>query len=225
MEHQPSYYSILPAVIRYSKNLSFFQKVLFSEITALSNKDGYCSAGNGYFATIYEMEEETISRAISKLRKEGAIKVFIDKAAGNDRKIYPCDQHTLLTNLSIAIDEKVNTPIDEKVNIIIQEYNTKPISKDIGIKKSEIEILNLEETRAKFRESFPDADVDLEIEKAIDYIKAHGRRLKDYVAFMRNWMRNSHKFTPKNNNNGQRKTTGVISQSDFAEVVATLQQR
>jgi hypothetical protein len=196
MTQQPSYYSILPAIVRYSKNLTFFQKILFSEITALANKDGYCSAGNGYFAEIYGMEEETISRAISKLAKEGTIKVFINKEAGNKRRIYPCDQVTLLTNLSIPIDKKVNTPIDKKVNIIIQEYNNTRVnnlSTNVESAKSKIDYLKTDELKTTLKKTFPAVGVDMEIETAIDWLKSTGKRYKNYESFMRNWCRREQK--------------------------------
>ncbi|WRN76507.1 helix-turn-helix domain-containing protein [Staphylococcus aureus] len=39
----------------------------FAEITSLSNQYGYCTASNGYFATLYNVVKETISRRISNL--------------------------------------------------------------------------------------------------------------------------------------------------------------
>jgi hypothetical protein len=35
----PNFYAIIPADIRYSKELSMFQKLLYAEITALTQKD------------------------------------------------------------------------------------------------------------------------------------------------------------------------------------------
>ena len=42
-EH-PSFFAILPASVRYDGKLSEFQKLLFVEITALADKEGYCRA-------------------------------------------------------------------------------------------------------------------------------------------------------------------------------------
>ncbi|MGE9832701.1 conserved phage C-terminal domain-containing protein, partial [Ligilactobacillus salivarius] len=41
MNEKPGYYSILTANVRYDKRLKANEKLLFSEITALSNKYGY----------------------------------------------------------------------------------------------------------------------------------------------------------------------------------------
>ena len=41
-----SYYAIIPAYIRYNKELKFGERLMYGEITALSNKEGYCYAKN-----------------------------------------------------------------------------------------------------------------------------------------------------------------------------------
>ena len=61
------YYAILPANVRYDKNLTPNAKLLYAEITALCNKEGYCWATNEYFADLYSMSKSSISRNISSL--------------------------------------------------------------------------------------------------------------------------------------------------------------
>lgn len=98
MEEKPSYFSILTADVRYDKRLSASEKIMYSEITALTNKDGYCYATNGYFAKLYECTEKTISLQISKLAECGYISVVVEN--GCKRKIY----------LNIVGTKKCNTP-------------------------------------------------------------------------------------------------------------------
>lgn len=69
MESIANYYAIIPASIRYNKELKFAERLLYGEITALTNKEGYCFASNRYFADLYSVTPETISRWISHLKK------------------------------------------------------------------------------------------------------------------------------------------------------------
>lgn len=107
MTDQPSYYSIITANVRYDNRLTDSEKLLFAEITSLSNKYGYCTASNGYFATLYNVVKETISRRISNLTNFGYLKIEIIKK-GNEvkqRKMYPLTQKSipLLIILSIPL--------------------------------------------------------------------------------------------------------------------------
>lgn len=110
-----SYYAIIPANVRYDKDLKPNAKLLYGEITALCNEKGFCWASNSYFAELYGVKKETISRWISDLADKRYIKVeFIYKEGTNQ-----------IVNRYIRInqgpiDEKVNTPIDQKV----KENNT-----------------------------------------------------------------------------------------------------
>lgn len=112
MSEQPSYYSIITANVRYDNRLTDSEKILFAEITSLSNKYGYCTASNNYFAKLYEVVKETISRRISKLNSLGYLQIELVKQGKEvkQRKMYP------MTQSSIPIDAKINTPIDNSVN-------------------------------------------------------------------------------------------------------------
>lgn len=88
---QPNYYSILTANVRYDKNLKANEKLLFSEITALSNKYGYCTASNRYFAELYQVTERVIRKWISDLAQLGYLKIILVSKDGKiiGRKMYP----------------------------------------------------------------------------------------------------------------------------------------
>jgi DNA-directed RNA polymerase beta subunit len=93
---KPTYYGVLPAEVRYHPDLNSSQKVLYTEIDALSTKQGYCFASNAYFADLYGVHKITISAWIKALKQAGVIKVHYDISNGNVevRKITPLSKNT-----------------------------------------------------------------------------------------------------------------------------------
>lgn len=135
-ENKSSYYAIIPATVRYAKELKANEKLLYGEITALSNKNGYCYAQNRYFANLYNVSIETVSRWLSHLQKKGFINIEIKRNENKEiiaRYIYIVDvpyrqknQYPYIQKDQEGIDEKVkdniiNNNIDEDdlFNLII----------------------------------------------------------------------------------------------------------
>lgn len=115
IKEQPSYYAILTADVRYSKLLKPNEKLLFAEITALTNMNGQCFATNKYFAGLYDVSVETVSRWVSHLEKLGFIKRTIKYKEGSKQ----IDKRFI--TLATPIDKKINTPHDNKVKTPIDE--------------------------------------------------------------------------------------------------------
>ena len=129
MEEKPSYYSILTANVRYDNRLKANEKLLFSEITALSNKYGYCTAGNEYFSKLYNVSERSITRWIGNLKEFGYLKYVPihqkDSKKVIERRLYP------LTNSKEPLDknvyggrQKCPKPLDKNVEDNITSINT-----------------------------------------------------------------------------------------------------
>lgn len=78
MEDKRSYYAIIPANVRYDKELPSSAKLLYGEITALSGQEGFCWAKNSYFAELYGTAESTIKRWISLLEERGYLRRNIE---------------------------------------------------------------------------------------------------------------------------------------------------
>lgn len=72
-EDKPNYYSITPANVRYDKSLPMGARFMYGEITALTKKDGYCWAGDSYFAELYEVTNTTIQNWLRALERKGYI--------------------------------------------------------------------------------------------------------------------------------------------------------
>ena len=119
INEKPSFYAILPAHVRYEKRLKPAERLLFAEISALTNKFGYCTASNGYFADLYETRKETVSKWISHLSELGFLRLEM---------VYEGKQ---IKGRKIWIDEKVMTPIDEKVMTPIDEKVMTPIDEKV----------------------------------------------------------------------------------------------
>ncbi|HDC9450090.1 TPA: conserved phage C-terminal domain-containing protein [Staphylococcus aureus] len=159
MTDQPSYYSIITANVRYDNRLTDSEKLLFAEITSLSNKYGYCTASNGYFATLYNVVKETISRRISNLTNFGYLKIEIIKE-GNEvkqRKMYP------LTQTSIPIDANVKENITSINNTSNNNINR-------------IDILSGNPTRIPYKEI-----IDYLNEKTGKKFKHNTTKTKDFI--------------------------------------------
>ena len=78
-EIRKSYYAIIPANVRYDKSIPPNAKLLYGEITALSNEHGFCWAGNKYFSDLYEVSESTVTRWVTALKKAGYIRIEYEK--------------------------------------------------------------------------------------------------------------------------------------------------
>lgn len=85
----PSYYAIITAEVRYCKNLEAPAKLLYGEITALSDIKGYCWATNRYLADLYDVDIRTIQRWLSSLEEEGFIRIeCVTNSFNSKRKIF-----------------------------------------------------------------------------------------------------------------------------------------
>lgn len=117
-----NYFAIIPASIRYNKELKFGERLMYGEITALSNKEGYCYAKNKYFADLYNVSQSTISRWISHLAELNNIDVQIirnDKKEIIERRIYIKDA-PYVQNCTYPYTKNNQYPICKKAKIIIR---------------------------------------------------------------------------------------------------------
>lgn len=88
---RPGYYAIIPADVRYDDRIPANAKLLYGEISALIGACGFCYASNQYFARIYGMSADSITRLFKKLEDNGYIRREIEKDHTGQvvrRKIY-----------------------------------------------------------------------------------------------------------------------------------------
>lgn len=122
-ENKKSYFAVIPAKVRYDKTLPMGARMLYGEFTALSNEKGYCYASNNYFASLYEVTPQAISKWINLLadKKYISIDYIRDGKLVRERHIY----------IEVELHTEVSTPIDT-VSTSISEVST---SVDMGINK------------------------------------------------------------------------------------------
>ena len=157
----PNYYAIIPAKVRYDNELKANEKLLYGEITALSNKEGYCNARNTYFAKIYGKHKDTIQEWISKLKQKGYIETQIiknDLGRVEERRIYPIGEN------AYTYRQKHPHPIGENAYDNITSINKE--EEDEGFKK----IIDFYENNVTMITPFVAEDIDKFLE--IDNVEA-----------------------------------------------------
>ena len=147
-ENKINYYAIIPATVRYSKELKANEKLLYGEITSLSNKNGYCYAQNRYFADLYGVSIETVSRWLSNLQKCGFIQIEIKRNENKEviaRYIYIVDipyrqknQYPYHQKKQEGFDENIK---ENNINYNKDELFVLIINKSFKISNNFIEIL------------------------------------------------------------------------------------
>ena len=74
---KPSYWSVIPACVRYDASLPPNAKLLYAEISALCDDTGYCFASNEYFASNFELGVKSIQRLLKTLCDHSYISVDV----------------------------------------------------------------------------------------------------------------------------------------------------
>lgn len=124
------YYAIIPANVRYDKDIPANAKLIYGEITALCNEKGYCWAPNGYFADLYEVSKVTVSRWIKALVDKGYISTEIEFKE-NSKEIL----HRYIKIVDTPINKKdegyyqkdnegINKNVKTPINKNVKENNT-----------------------------------------------------------------------------------------------------
>ena len=114
MEEKPNYYAIIPANVRYDENLKLGEKMMYGEITALSKKNGICYASNNYFARLYKVSPQAISKWIKTLEKNKYITITYEKDGKAITK-------RNISMVSTGVD-RVSTEVEGGINHSLEGY-------------------------------------------------------------------------------------------------------
>lgn len=165
---KPNYYAILTAEVRYDKRLGASTKLLYAEITALCNSEGYCWASNKYFADLYHVTPRAIQNWLGQLSKCGWIQVHVDKQKGNVRKIYLTNQASLPNeHLFTTPNENLfthntildNTKHNKTISGEIQEGLTALLNERTGKKTRVYPMKAVRQFKARLKEGYTLADI------------------------------------------------------------------
>lgn len=159
-EQQRSYYAIIPANVRYDKDLAPNAKLLYGEITALCNEKGYCWASNQYFAELYNVSDRTIKNWISQLADKGYIQRSVKYREGTkeieQRKLFIGRENNFTTSGNYFPDPRENnftTPSENNFPVnntsINNTFNNTDIYKEKNNKKESVNSVIAEYTENK----------------------------------------------------------------------------
>lgn len=142
---KPTYYSITPADVRYDKNLTMGTRMMYGEISALSNKEGYCWASNKYFADLYDVTIQTITRWIKQLEDNGY--VIIEYRYGySDKNKHPIKMRMIKIPSENSAENRlecINKNNDECINKNVKtNNNTRLLNNDKSLSNISKEILS-----------------------------------------------------------------------------------
>lgn len=189
----PSYWSITPAFVRYSEDLTLLQRYLYSEITSLTNKEGYCWASNAYFARLYKKNPNYISNCLNDMAKKGYIRIEITQDKGNYRKIWIAIQKNLNTYSekpeegSTEKPEHNNININNKKNNKSNRENAFEITEKKFSKKTDMTTEVFTDLAGKY--NCPVSFVENCWDSACNWMEANGKTKKNYKAFLDNWVK------------------------------------
>jgi hypothetical protein len=216
MENEnPNYYAVIPANVRYCKGLSSTAKLLYGEIAALANAEGYCWATNTYFAKLFDMSVSTIAHTIGTIEEAGFIKInniYGDNGGIIQRRMYIIGgmQKTAYPMQKTAYPmqktargyaencmggmQKIAQIIkqDNNINNIYKGTDVPAVNKSCGKTVHNCQKPTVDEIKAYCEERKNGVNA----EQFFDYYESKGwvvgkSKMKDWRASVRTWERNS----------------------------------
>lgn len=190
MEEKPNYFAIIPAEVRYDNDLRANEKLLFGEITALTQKTGECWASNKYFSELYGVKPNAVATWIRNLKNKNYIQIeYIYKGKEIEKRI-----------IKIGIIQKDTTSYSKRYEGGIQKDNWGGIQK--GEENNIKDINNTSINNKKFskptieeiQKYIDDNNLRVNANNFFDYYESNGWRvghnpMKSYQATLRRWSR------------------------------------
>lgn len=160
-EQQRSYYAIIPANVRYDKDLAPNAKLLYGEITSLCNEKGYCWASNQYFAELYGVSVLSVKRWVNSLVTKGYVYrtlTYKPNSKEVDKRILSIDSGIKIDTTSVqkCYDPSIKNDTSSSIKndtdnntSINNTFNNTDIYKEKNIKKESVNSVIAEYTENK----------------------------------------------------------------------------
>jgi len=199
-EQQKAYYAIIPANVRYDKDLAPNAKLLYGEITALCNEKGYCWASNQYFADLYHSSISAVQKWVSALVKKGYINLELVYKEGTkqilQRKLYITPGVNIYTTSHKNLyDSGVKNYTTPGVNICVDNNkdinNTFNNKKDVYTRKhkyGEYQHVLLTDKEHTHLVELYGSSLDEHIKILDEYIETSGKNYKNHSLVLQKWV-------------------------------------
>jgi hypothetical protein len=199
-EEKPSYYAIITADVRYDERLSPSEKLMWGEFTCLTNKYGFSTASNNYFAKLYNKDPSTISKWVKHLEECGYITVDYERNgkqiisriirmthAGSIEKF-----HNGIENLQWGVLKKSQGGIEKNAKRILQDNNNTSLNNTYGESTKRFVPPTVDEVKAYCLER----NNNIDAQYFCDYYESKGwmvgkNKMKDWKCAIRTWEKNN----------------------------------
>ena len=131
---RPAYWAVIPASVRYDRDLPPNAKLLYGEVTALSDKLGYCYAKNSYFSELFSLSERSVTRLFAVLVERGYLRVDVIRDEST--------QEVLERRIYAVYDREIPQPPPDKiVGTPPDNFDSTPPDKNVGENHASIEYI------------------------------------------------------------------------------------
>lgn len=210
-EQQKAYYAIIPANVRYDKDLAPNAKLLYGEITALCNEKGYCWASNQYFAELYGVSVLSIKRWVNSLVTKGYVYRTLTCKPNSkevDKRILSIDGGIKIDTTSVqkcydpSIKNDTSSSIKNDTDNNTSINNTFNNKKDVYTHKhkyGEYQHVLLTDKEHTHLVELYGTSLDEHIKILDEYIETSGKKYKNHSLVIQKWVHDE--WTKRNKNN------------------------
>lgn len=236
-EQQKAYYAIIPANVRYDKDLAPNAKLLYGEITALCNEKGYCWASNQYFAELYGVSVLSVKRWVNSLVTKGYVYrrlTYKPNSKEVDKRILSIDGGIKIDTTSVqkCYDPSIKNDTSSSIKndtdnntVINNTFNNK---KDVYTHKHKYgeyqHVLLTEKEHTHLLELYG-SSLDEHIKILDEYIETSGKSYKNHSLVLQKWVHDE--WEKRNKNNPVKLDSKFYAQESnqsYAEVQAELER-